>query len=336
VKERAIAAILLSLPPLYVTVVLLPSLASGDLAVAGAFAFTVLLAGSVARPGAAPWRITGLLAILFVAAIGVAAAAEGPAGPFPLALVAGALIGLPWVASVPTWRPRVPLGFRCLALGVIVLLGLLYLADAQALQNSGTCLNGGNFVSQLGATNVAQAQGLASLFLPGPLTPPVAALFDPAFALLTGLALLGLLVLIVRPQTGEEAPLPIALRAGVAPEPDLPELYGFSPEQRAAYRQRSRADPPGVPWPPGLDAVVVAAFASALFVGIAFASPYYAVFAVVVGLVGAVVAVLVATDRPAPFELPDAPVPVRRAPTPQYSAPGPPAPPPRPPPSAGG
>ena len=306
-RERAVTALLASLPPLYLAALLLPSLASGATPVAIAFALTLAIAAGASRAAGRGRAIALLLTIALAIALGAAAADAGALGAVPDGIAAGVLLGLPWVASVYVWRPKEPLGVRAIAFGLATLLGLFYLAAASARGGPGPSLSASAFVSQLGATIVNEASGIASLFVFGPANPPVASLFDPAFALLTGLAMLGLLVLILRPQTGDEVPLPIALEMSIAPRAELSPVYGFSPDQRAVFSERSRGAPPGTPWPPGIDAVVAAGIVTVAFVGVALVVPYDAVLGLTIALV-ALLAILVYTvARPAPFEPPEAP-----------------------------
>jgi hypothetical protein len=306
-RERVLAAALLSLPPLYVTASLIGPLSAGDLAVPFALLVTVAISVGAGWPAPRPRGYALLLTILLVGALVVAGAAEGTSSSAALGLAAGTLLGLPWFASVQTWRPGLPLGGRIVAFGASTLLGLVYLATAGSLGGPGGTWSAGDFLSALGSSTVREGQGIASLFVFGPTSPPVASFFDPLFAGLTGLGVLALLLYLVRPQTGEEVPLPIALRGASAAEAELPAVYGFSEDQLAVYRGRARDDAPDVPWPPGLDAVVAAGIVTGIFLGAAIYSPYYAVAGLVLALVAGVAVVLVATARPAPFEPPKPP-----------------------------
>jgi len=306
-RERVLAAVLLSLAPLYVTIALLGPLAAGDPAVVVALLGTVAIAAGAGWPAPRPRAYAVLLTALLAAAIALAFAADGLAGALPLGLAAGTLLGLAWFASVQSWRPGLPLGGRIVALGASTLLGLVYLATGGSLGGPGGSWSAAEFVSALGSSTVQEGQGIASLFVFGPTSPPIASFFDPLFAGLTGLGVLALLLFVVRPQTGEEHPLPIALRGAEPAEAELPAVYGFSVDQLAVYRGRSREEAPDVPWPPGLDSVVGAGLVLAVFLGAAILSPYYAVAALVLTLVGMVALVLVATARPAPYEPPKPP-----------------------------
>ena len=308
-RERVLAAVLLSLPATYVAALLLPPVTAGAAAVPVGFALTIVIAGALVGTGGRGRAVALLVAAGLWVTLIAGFLGGSAAGAFPYDLTAGILLGLPWVATVHAWRPKESFGLRAIAFGSSTLFVLLDLATAQAVTGSGSALSGRAFVTTFVSTNVNEAQAIASLLAAGPLNPPVQSFFDPILALLTALALLGFLLLAIRPQTGEEAALPIALRATPPARSELPEAYGFSAEQRDAYRARSPDEPPGVPWPPGLDSVVVAAVAGAVFVGVALVTPYYAVLAATLGLAGAVGALLLVTERPAPFVPPEEPEP---------------------------
>lgn len=301
---RVVAAVLLSLPPLYVTANVIGPL--GQHSVAAPIALLVVVGLSLAAIDVRGWTYALLLAVALLVAITVAFAAAGPSDALPLGLVAGALLGLPWFAAAQTWRAGTPLGGRVVAFGTSTLLGLVYLATGQSLGGPGASWSPSDFTSALATSTIHEAQGIASLFVFGPTSPPVASFFDPIFATLTGLGTLALLLALVRPQTGEEVPLPIELWGPATAEADLAPVYGFSPEQLAVFRSRSRAEAPGDPWPPGLDSVVAAGLVTGLFLGAAIVTPYYAVAGLVLVLVAAVGVVLFVTERPAPFEPPTA------------------------------
>lgn len=306
-RERVVAAVLGSLPPLYLSALLLPSLSSGAPIVPFAFLLALAIAAGASRTTGRARGIALLLTVALAIALAATFADAGALGTVPAGLAAGVLVGAPWVASVYLWRPKELLGVRVVAFGLATLLGLLYLAAADARGGPGSALSASGFVSALGATLVNEGSGIGSLFVFGPSSPPVAAVFDPAYALLTGVAALGLLVLILRPQTGEERPLPIALEGAAVPRSELPPVYGFSPDQGSAYSARSLGAPPGTPWPPGIDAVVVAGVVTAAFVGAALVAPYDAVVALTVAIVVLLALVLFAIARPAPFEPPELP-----------------------------
>jgi len=306
-NERAVAAVLLSLPPVYLAAVLLVPIVASSALVAAAFVVTLAIALGASRTGSRPRRAVFLLTALLAVALAVAYAGAATFGPAPDDLLAGTLLGLPWIASVFVVRAEEPFGVRAVAFGSSTLLGLLYLAAAGSIGGPGAALSSATFLDHLASTNVNEASGIAGLFLLGPASPPVASLFDPVYALLTGVGALGFLLVVLRPRTGGGTPLPIALEGTAPSRAELSPAYGFSPDQRVVFATRSRAESPGTPWPPGFDAVAVAGVVSALFVGAAILSPYYAIAGLTVVLLALVALVLFAIERPAPYEPPEPP-----------------------------
>ncbi len=284
--ERRPALVLLALPFVYVAGALLTVFPLTAVAVPLAFAVTLLaalLAGArdpAARAGGT-WTFLGLLVLT-----GVGLFDPGLAGGASADVAAGVLLGLPAIAVSLAARPRWILGARLLLYGWAVVWGLLLLAAASALSAGPTAVTGSTFVSSFATTAGNQALGLLGLLDGSGYTLlPLHALTDPAYAALVGVSGLGLLLLIVPPQSGDGRPLPVATPSAAhrGPAPDPAALAGLSEAQRATFRERTEGTPPLTTWPPGLIAVLASATATATFAFAAYVRPYGALLGAVVG-----------------------------------------------------
>jgi len=300
--ERRLAFVLLALPFVWVTWAVLPAFPGGfpggqiPVVIAAAIVLAVAVVALDPRIGFA-WPLLVVLAglVVIAAAASAATARFGALGP---ELAAGVLVGLPWILVSYVARPRAPLVHRFAAYGLAVTWGLLLLAAAQPLLNAP---DASGFVTGFFTVVTDQGQVFGGL-LTGSATPPLPVhdLFDPAYAALTGLSVLGLLLVTVRPQTGKQIPLPVAVHAyrETGADREMTTPYGFSAAQQTVFRERSTTEPPFVTWPPGLVPVFFGAAAAGAFLVAAYYLPTWAVLATTVGLVAAVVALLLLVERP--------------------------------------
>ncbi len=242
-------------------------------------------------------------------------ASSSVVGPYGGELLLGLLVGVPWILAAYVARPDEPVGVRFTVYGISIIFGLLLLAAAAA--------RSGRTPETIATSIVAQFFGLAGQqfqvfggLLNGATAPalPLNGLFDAAYAALTAVSLAGLVLVVVRPQTGERTPLPVAVRAfrEAESEKELPAEFGFSPGQRAAFRDRSLGESPLLTWPPGLEPIFYGAAAAIGFLGAAYLEPKWAVLGGVVAVAVATGWFLWAVERP----MAAPPVRVERAPTP--------------------
>jgi len=221
----------------------------------------------------------------------------------------GAIVGVPWVLVAFVARPGAPVGPRIVAFGLALLAGLFALAAATLATGTTPTALADSFVSGLGTLAGQQLQVFGGL-VTGAATPPLPlnAFFDPAYDLLAALSLGGFLLTIVRPQTGGQTPLPVAVRSyrGTVEGGDLPARYGFSESQREVFRNRSSGESPFLTWPPGLEPIFWGGAATAAFLFAAYLVPRWSVLGATIGMAVAVAFLVRAVERPMPAPPPKA------------------------------
>jgi hypothetical protein len=299
VIERPVAAGLLALPILYVTALLLPAFPVGAVGVAVAFAVSFLIALLTGFPQPAARDLGAWVGIAFSVFFALAVWAPGTFGDAPAAMAGGVLLGLPWIAWAYVWRERESLANRMVAYAVSITVGVLLLATLDVLRATGSSVTPDSFVSAFYSLNVLQVQGIVTVLSgAGPTDLPAHDVFDAIYVALTGISVLGVLLLVARPRTGDGRSLPIALASyrDELPGGELSPLLGFSEAQRATFRERSFPVSPASAAPPGLTAVLIASLATASFLVVAFLLPFWALLAGVGGLVGSVVLLAATAD----------------------------------------
>jgi hypothetical protein len=255
---------------------------------------------------------------------GIAAVESGQFGAVGPEIAAGVLIGIPWILVGYVARTQEPLGVRFVAYGGALTWGLLLLADAPSLHASKGTVAISNFLSNFFSLATQQGQVFGNLVTGGPAPSlPLNPVFDAAYAALTGLSVVGLLLVSARPQTGAQSPLPVAVRSYRDPGADreLSRSYDFSPIQREVFRERSASDSPLLTWPPGLEPVFYGAAASATFLLAAYFAPTWAVLAATVAFVLGILVLVRLTEAPPALPQPrrqkTAPPTEAEAPTPE-------------------
>lgn len=294
----------LFLPAAYVAVRLLVVLPTTAVGIPAAFAVGLAVALLTSRSGrVARWGSVGLGALLVAAVIATLVEPSTSAG-VGSDLAVGALLAVPFVASAVAGREGETLFFRFVAFALGLTLGIVILATYATVAAASESYTATTVLGAFGAVNVRELGGIANLVSgTGATDLPLHDLFDTTYAALGAIALLGLLLLFVRPQTGRAEPLPVAFRVGRSDEAtrELTDDYGFSEVQRDVFRHRSEALPPATTGPPGFDAVVLAAVAVGVFVGLGVALPYDALLVATAALAaGAGALIAMAGRSPAP------------------------------------
>ncbi len=300
-KERAVATGLFLVPFLYLAGVLLSLFSGVPIGVYFAFATCVAIALLLGLGGPTGQLVAVLLDLLLVGVVVASLLAAPRFGGLASALTAGVLIGLPFLLSSLAWRERSGLAHRTLALGLSIAAGTSLLATRAAVLAGTSPSDPTDFVQSFFTTNLDQLEGLVTLAFGGPGPDlPLQAVFDPWFTGLTALAVAGVLLLALRPRSGRDVPLPVAVSLTTTASVDTNgSLAEFSEAQRAVFRARSHDRPPTGAWPPGLDAVVLAAMVSSAFLGVAFEEPLLAPLDLVLGVVVALIALgVVGVTRP--------------------------------------
>jgi hypothetical protein len=298
-NERVVATGLFALPFVYVAAVVLAQfpLRDGGLYFGFAACATIALLLGLGGP------LGQLLAVFVDVALAIVVAAALVAfstfGGLASQLTVGVLVGLPFLASALSWRDRAGPTHRTIALAVSVVIGTALLAARTTVLQAGGGSRPADFVQAFFTVNVSQVQGLLAIATGGSEPGlPLRAVFDPTFAALCALATVGILLLVLRPQTGAHERLPVAVTLDApSARSDVERLTPFSEAQRRAFESRSRTVPPAGAWPPGLEAVALAVLATLGFLAIAFADPLYAPLALVVGTAAVLVAVGVSSSR---------------------------------------
>jgi len=294
--ERRVAFAALLLPFLYVAVDLLPRFPLTAVAIPAAFLLGLLAAGLGSMPDGAARLGSLAFGALLVGTVVVANADRAVFGSVGPDLMVGSMLAVPWVLVAVAGRADEPLVYRFAAFGSAVTVGLLLLTAAHSLSAGGTAYTGESFLRAFASVNSQQLLGIAFLLVgAGSSGLPVHDLFDPLFVGLTAVSLLGLLLVVVRPETERGEPLPIAW--GTVPLEESEAMrrndYGLSPAQRQVFRERSRPEAPAIRAPPGADALAVAAASAGVFLALAFAAPFAALLVTVVILAAAAVALMV-------------------------------------------
>lgn len=298
--ERPVAVAFLAVPFVYVAAAVLSSLTTGAVGVGTMLVATLVVAGLFAS--GVRLRAVGVwLAIALVGATVLALADPNDFGTTGGELAAGLFLGVPLIGVAWVGRGREPLGYRLVAYGLALTWGLALLAARGSAAGSTGSFSGSAFAAAFYTVTTDQVTGLGGLVTgEGYTSLPLHSLFDPVYAALAGVSLLGLLLLTVRPQTGVEVPLPITSRPsrdapGVR---DLKRMYAFSEAQRTAFRERSESEPPLTTWLPGLFSVAVGAGSTGAFLLAAYVVPLWALFVVSTAIVVAGVVLVLVADFP--------------------------------------
>jgi hypothetical protein len=305
--ERPIGFALLAAPFAWVAAELLPSFPGGQVAVGAAAATCFVVAGlALERTSWLNLFNVGLVLALLVIAVTTFAdpAPFGAAGP---EITAGVIIGIPWIVVGYVARPEEPLVIRFIAYGGAVTWGLLLIADGQQLSGLSGASAATQFVNGFFSIAGQQGQVFGGLLSGSPSPPlPLNHVFDAGYAVLTGVSLVGLLLVLARPQTGTQTPLPVAVRSFRESEGDreLPTTYGFTSPQLEVFRERSSSEPPLLTWPPGLEPVFYGAVATGLFLTMAYFAPTWAVLVATTALALGVLILVRNTEVPPPLREP--------------------------------
>jgi len=202
----------------------------------------------------------------------------------------GALAAGPIAVFLGTALYEGGLGTRVVGLALACTDGLVLLAAAGAAPPSGSASLASDRVaayfdvigSQLHALGAALAGGSVS-------AAPLAGAGDPAFVALTGLALLGTLLAIVRPVSGRGDPLPAAEPSRAAePPPEEPLSSTFV----QVLAERSRPEPPPPGRLPGFPSLLTGLLAGGVVLGVLYASPSSTLLALGIGAVAGVALVV--------------------------------------------
>jgi hypothetical protein len=300
VIERPVAVAFLAVPFVYVAAAVFSGLTTGAIGVGAMLGATLVVAG-LSASGVRLRAVGVWLALALVGITVLALADPNDFGTTGGELAAGLFLGVPLVGVAWVGREREPLGHRLVEYGVALTWGLALLAARGSAAGSTGSFSGSAFATAFYAVNADQVTGLGGLATGvGYTTLPLHSLFDPVYAALAGVSVLGLLLLTVRPQTGLEVPLPVASRPSrdVPGDRDLKRMYAFSEAQRTAFRERSESEPPPTTWPPGLFSVVAGAGATGAFLLAAYVVPLWALFVVTTAIVGAGVVLVLVADFP--------------------------------------
>ncbi len=216
-----------------------------------------------------------------------------------LDLACGIAIGAPFLWLEYAWRDSASPGARVLALELALLIGVLGLATLGATPTGGSA--GAQFLQALDQVLVYQVRGVADV-LTGvtPASMPLETTLDVVYAGLGGLGLAGVVLPWASPRTALDEPLPWSwLRHHPVPAPSLrvSEELGLRPGQRDALATRTLPHAPEAMATPGFGAFLVTALLVTGFLALAVIAPSYTLLALVLGTVGAVVAVALVLSR---------------------------------------
>jgi len=246
--------------------------------------------GILRRP---TWVWVGRL--LFVLATLVPFSNGIPTSGAPLDFACGITLGAPFLWLEYAWHDTATPGTRVVALQSALLVGVLELATLGVTPNSPGGSAGGQFLQALGQVIAGQLEGVASVLVgTNPSSMPLESTLDVVYVALGALALAGVLLSWLSPRTALDEPLPWSwVRYRASPLPTLPpsEETMLRPGQRDALATRTLAHPPDAMLAPGFGPLIVAALIVVGFVVLAVTEPGIALLVLVLGTLGAGVAV---------------------------------------------
>jgi hypothetical protein len=299
-NERTLATGLSLLPFLYVATVLLSLFVVSSPVVLLAFGLSVALSfvwgwAHLHEVGEA----VGLSLVLAIL-IGELVAEALLLGDLAAQITTGILIGLPFVLLALAEGERASIARRTVALAGALVVGIGLLATRAAIDTSATGHSPTSFVEGFFRTNLTQLEGLISIAT-GTAAPglPLREALDPTYAALSALAVVGVVLLVLRPRSGLEALLPVVpSRRRVGSLTD--RLTLFSGAQRAVFESRSHDEPPTGAWAPGLGAVVIAAIGAFALILAAYLTPLFALLFLTLGVAGILLVLGTIVARRAP------------------------------------
>ncbi|MGA7923178.1 MAG: hypothetical protein WCA77_04305 [Thermoplasmata archaeon] len=284
--DRTAVGVLALAPAAYAATALLPRFPGGDVAVYVGAGITILAALFTATNHEAIEELGALLLVIMASLIVVGLFEISVWGPVSADLSSGALVGIPFLTAGYVLRPKETALNRIVALQLTVLFTLGLLVAAASLESAGAAFSGPSFASSFVSANEAQLGGIANIIqgLPhGGL--PLSSPGDAGFLITSTVAFIGLLVLLVRPQTGVEVELPLTeddpRPVPILSEDALPSLH-WTQRELMLRRSVNRA-PPGR-WPPGFGPILAAAVIACAVLGVADLAPNSVLLVVVLGL----------------------------------------------------
>lgn len=250
----------------------------------------------VPKPGTT-LAIIGYLVLIGVYLVTVAAPTT--LGGFGDAMTLGVLTAAPVVALPLFATPDRGPGARLVGLQLAFLQAVVLLAARQSLVSSTNAYTSSAFVTAYLVVIHDQLVGVFTLASGGSLgSVPLAAVSDPWFVSLAGLALLVTVLTVIRPVTGREVELPVAPRSSdelPRPDDELPEL---SASFREVLRGRSPAEGAPAGTFPGLPTIAVGAAMAGIFLAILYSAPSLSLLLTSLGTVAAVAVVVTILSNP--------------------------------------
>lgn len=285
--------------------------------------FAVLVVFNVSQM--VPWRgrwvsLSGIWSVVVL--ILLVGLSLGLAGGVGLDIAAAMLLASPFLLESWIWQGDSNPGRALLALQFAFLDGVMIVAALDTLSASGVPATSGPLIYSFGAVNVEQLRGLYNLLVGLPVGAlPLQSAMDAAFVVLGGVALLGVFVPLLEPQTGSGYALPIGdADRGPVTVAYSPELEMARGETLALLRRRSAPRPPPYSKLPGIWALVASGTVTLLFVVVSLEWPTQSLLPSFLVLGGFLVAILLMTRLS--IRVPRiAPVPPRPEPAPGEPAP---------------
>lgn len=299
--ERPWMAALIYPAPLYAALLVLAQVWNGDGTILLGFALSLVFGtatavGLLQRP-----RLIATGRVAFVLLVVLPIAYSGSAGGPGVDLSVGVILGSPFLWIGYTWQSRSSFSARVVALEGTFFVGILCLAIGNVVTFPPGSSPSGQFLVALGSVIAHQDQGVVALLTGGtPASMPFEATLDVAYAALGAVAIVGTLVSGLAPRTALEEPLPWTWPAppsALDPDDALAEELGLRPGQREALGSRTRPSAPTDVLPPGFGSVILAAALVLAFVGLAVIAPSVALLILVLGVVGAILAVALVLSR---------------------------------------
>lgn len=295
-NDRIGSAVLIYPTPLYAALFVLSGFGGSGLGLTVGFLLAVGFGAATALGflRVQMWIWLGRIAFAILVLVPLAEYPSGAGGWIDIA--AGVVIGSPFLWLEYAWRDASSPAARVVALQSAFVVGILSLTTVAASSSVSGSSGGWQFFDAFGQVITGQLEGVAALLTGAtPNGVPLDSTFNVTYAALGGLALLGVALTWMHPHTAHDEPLPwswlrFRTSRAPAPPPAAAELV-LRPGQREALATRTLPTSPDSVLPPGFGSLLVTGALLFGFVAFADAAPSYALLALVLGCVAALLAV---------------------------------------------
>jgi hypothetical protein len=318
---------------LYLGYLLLVSFSGWDTLSAGVFLVVLFFNGLQLSPWKGRWL--SLSGIWVLVALGVLSIfAFSLLGGVGLDITAGLILASPFLLESWIWQTEESPGKRIVALQLAFLDGVVLVAALNTLSGSATIVNSSSLIAAFAQVNITQVEGLLNILgltalypgSAGVTTFPLQGAMTAPLVVLGGLAFVGVLAPVLRPQTGTGTALPFNETQGMGRAMAYdPSLEQVGERTLGILQVQSTSKPPTYRHLPGLSAILITAATTLTFIVVSLEWPEQALLPAM-GIAAAVVLLVIAMTRRALRSAPPGPT----IPHPRWEGRGAPAAPPLP------